>query len=216
MWQYILFDLDGTLIDPMVGITKSVQYALADQGIHVQDLNELCPFIGPPLRDSFQELYGFDDAQADRAAAKYRERFSEKGVFENTLYEGVPQLLETLRGAGKDIVIATSKPTFFAQQILERYGIEGYFSFVSGSEMNGSRSKKADVIRYALENCGVDDAKEAVMIGDRKHDIIGAQETGLDSIGVLWGYGGLDELQRAEAGYIAADIDEMMGLLLRV
>lgn len=216
MWRHILFDLDGTLIDPVEGITKSVQYALAAQGIEVEDLNALCPFIGPPLRDSFQEYYGFDDAQADRAVGKYRERFSAKGVFENTLYDGVVQLLEALEKAGKHIAIATSKPTLFAEKILAHYGVDRFFVFVGGSELDGKRSKKAEVIQYTLEHCGIDDVKDAVMIGDRKHDIIGAQEMGLDSIGVLWGYGGFDELQQAGADYIVSNMNELAGLLLRV
>ena len=188
MKQYLLFDLDGTLTDPMVGITSSVQYALEKFGIRVRYLKELIPFIGPPLAESFQKFYGFSKEDAERAIQYYREYYAPKGIFENEVYEGIPEMLAHLTEAGFTLLIATSKPTVFAKKVLKHFGMEDYFSFVGGSELDGSRTKKAEVISYILKTCGIR-AKEAIMIGDRSHDIEGGKACGLESVGVLYGYG---------------------------
>jgi len=215
MARCIFFDLDGTLTDPMIGITNSVQYALRKHGIEVSDTRTLCPFIGPPLRESFRVFYGFDEAGAESAVAAYREYFAEKGIYENTIYDGIPEMLQALRRAGKTLVLATSKPAVYAARILAHFGIAEYFAFVSGSELDGRRDKKADVIRYALEQTGITDLADVVMIGDREHDILGAKEVGVSSIGVLYGYGNAEELHKAGADDIAGSVGELVEKLRR-
>lgn len=211
--KYILFDLDGTITDPKEGITKSVAYALESFGILVEDMDTLCKFIGPPLRDSFTEFYDFNEEQAELAIKKYREYFTDKGIYENILFKGIPELFEDLLGNGKVIILATSKPTVFAVKILEYFHIKQYFRFIAGSELNLNRATKGEVIQYALEQNGIFDKSEAIMIGDRKHDIIGAKENGIKSVGVLFGYGDRPELQEAGADYIVETIEELEHLL---
>lgn len=208
MKQYLLFDLDGTLTDPMVGITSSVQYALEKFGIHVRYLKELIPFIGPPLAESFQKFYGFSKEDAEKAIQYYREYYAPKGIFENEVYEGIPEMLAHLTEAGFTLLVATSKPTVFARKVLKHFGMEDYFSFVGGSELDGSRTKKAEVISYILKTCGIE-AKEAIMIGDRRHDIEGGKACGLESVGVLYGYGTEQELTEAGADYIIRTVAEL-------
>jgi phosphoglycolate phosphatase len=169
--NHILFDLDGTLADPKVGITKSFEYALNSFGI-AADPDSLTHFIGPPLRASFAEHYGFDQAQTERAVAKYREYFREHGIFENQIYDGVPEMLRELQSSGYTIALATSKLEAYAQQILEHFGIARYFAFVCGDTPEGSRSGKAEIIRRILGHLRGITPENAVMVGDRKHDII--------------------------------------------
>lgn len=203
MHQYILFDLDGTLTDPGIGITNSVAYALEKYNITVEDRTELYKFIGPPLQDSFMEFYGFSEMESKKAVEYYREYFRDKGIFENEVYEGIPELLQTLKGAGKQVILATSKPEEFARQILEHFDLIQYFDFVAGATMDGSRSEKADIIQYALDKCMIKDKSKVIMVGDRKHDIIGAAKNKLPAIGVLFGYGSEEELRNAGAKYLA-------------
>ena len=210
----ILFDLDGTIIDPKEGITKGVEFSLGSFGIQVEDRDALTPFIGPPLRDSFKVFYGFSDAQAELAIEKYREYFAPKGVYENVLYDGIVGLFEKLKQEGKVLIIATSKPTVYAEKILKYHNICDYFSFVGGCELDGRRGAKGEVIEYVLESMKITEPRSAIMIGDREHDVIGAKETGLESIGVCYGYGGLEELTKAGATYIARDIEELSHLLI--
>lgn len=214
-YPYILFDLDGTLTDPMVGITRSVQYALRSYGIEEPDLEKLCPFIGPPLKDSFMKFYGFPEDQAREAIDRYREYFSVTGLFENKEYPGIHEMLQTLKDQGAVLLVATSKPEVFAKQILEHFHMDHYFTFIGGADMGETRVKKGDVIRYVLEENHISDVTKAVMVGDREHDIIGAKENNLDSIGVLYGYGNLEEHQKAGADAVAATVEELTELLLR-
>ena len=211
--KYLFFDLDGTLTDPMQGITRSVQYALRHFGIEVTDLRELCPFIGPPLADSFRELYGMSDADAQTAVVKYREYFTPKGIFENRLYPGIPELLAATVAAGCVNVMATSKPTPFARQIAQHFGFAEHFRLISGSTLDGRRTTKADVIRHALGELQIA-PREAVMIGDRRYDVEGAAETGLDSIAAAWGYAQPGELEAAHPGRFAPDVAALRRLLL--
>lgn len=213
-YNYLLMDLDGTITDPMIGITRCVEYALNHFGIQVKDLRELCPFIGPPLLDSFREFYHFTDEQAKEAAAKYRERFADTGIYENKLYEGMKDFLEEATRQGHTLILATSKPTVFAKRILDYFDIDRYFTFVAGSGLDGSFYTKGDVIRHALQSNNLTDLSSVVMIGDRKHDIIGAKGNQLDSIGVLYGYGDRAELSAAGADYIVTDIAELRRQLL--
>jgi phosphoglycolate phosphatase len=213
-YDVILFDLDGTLTDPKLGITQSVQYSLASFGINEPCLDNLDKFIGPPLKDSFKEFYGFDDCKVDEAIIKYREYFSIKGIYENKVYPLIPKLLDVLSAQGRTLVVATSKPTVFAEKILEHFELAKYFSLVVGSNLDGSRVKKGEVIQCALEEMGLKDYDKIVMIGDRKHDIIGAKEVGIDSIGVMYGYGSREEFEAADATYIVDSVSDLEQLLL--
>lgn len=212
--QYLLFDLDGTLTDPKEGITKSVQYALQKYGISVPNLDELIPFIGPPLKDSFMDFYGFCEADALQAVEFYRERFADTGIYENRLYPGIPELLKALQADGRHLLLATSKPEIFAKRILEYFDLSRYFDFVGGSTLDHTRGSKTAVIRYVLDEYSVSDYDAAVMIGDREHDIIGANQCGIDSIGVLYGYGCRREFEINHAAGIAENITELKKILL--
>ncbi len=213
MKQYILFDLDGTIIDPKIGITSSVAYALNKFDIHVENLDNLCKFIGPPLKDSFIEYYNFSDEDAEKAILYYRERFQEKGIYENFLYENFEDMLISLKKQGKTLLIATSKPAVFAERILEHFNLRQYFDFVGGSNLDGTRANKAEVIFHVLKENSISDLSTAIMVGDRKHDIIGAKKAGLQSVGVLYGYGNYQELETSGADYIVKDVEELSTLL---
>lgn len=209
MYKYILFDLDGTLTNPEIGITNCVMYALEKFGIHVEDRKALHPFIGPPLMYSFQEYYGLSKDDSEQAVKYYRERFSTKGLYENEVYEGIAELLKYLKKNGKILVLATSKPEEFAIEILKYFGLYEYFDFIAGATMDGSRGEKADVIRYAIEISNITNRSEVLMIGDRNYDILGAKENEIDSLGVLYGFGDYDELADAGANYIAASVQDI-------
>lgn len=213
-YSCILFDLDGTVTDPKIGITKSVAYALQHFGITVDELDTLTPFIGPPLKDSFMEYYQFTEPQANEAVSKYREYFGETGLYENTVYPGMENLLQKLRAAQKTVLLATSKPTVFATEILRHFQLLSYFDGVFGSELSGERSRKGEVIAYALHQQKITNQTHIIMVGDRKHDIIGAKETGLTSAGVLYGYGNAAELQEAGADFIVEHVDGLAELLM--
>lgn len=208
----ILFDLDGTLTDPMIGITKSVQYALKKYGIIEEDLWNLTKFIGPPLSHSFKEFYGFSEEESHKAVEYYREYFAPTGKFENVVYDGIPEMLGALKETGFTLAVATSKPEVFANDILEHFDLKKYFDFVGGALLNG-RTDKAEVITYVLENLGAQ-KETTVMIGDREHDIIGAAKNGLDSIGVLYGYGDRKEHEAAGAGVIVESVKELGEFLM--
>ncbi len=212
MYDIILFDLDGTLTDPGLGITNSVAYALKRYGIEVEDRKSLYSFIGPPLSDSFMKYYGFSEEKAMEAIGVYREYFREKGLYENEVYEGIRELLEKIKSSGRKIVLATSKPEEFSVRILEHFDLTKYFHVVAGASMDEKRNKKGDVIRYAMEKGGFT-ADKAIMIGDREHDIFGAKENGMPSIGVLYGYGSEEELKNAGADYIAKTVEDIYALL---
>lgn len=216
MKKYILFDLDGTLTDPMLGITKSVQYALNKFGIEIEDLNQLCKFIGPPLKDSFMEFYNFTEEDASKAITYFREYFSTKGLYENEVFDNIEDMLISLKEQNKSLIIATSKPTVFAEKILEHFNLKKYFDFISGSNLDNTRTKKADVIKYALDENGLTDISEIIMIGDREHDVIGAKSLGIECIGILHGYGSYDELSDSGAEYIVKDVNELHSLLLKL
>lgn len=208
MYEIILFDLDGTLTESGIGITRSVAHSLRKFGIEEPDQAKLDRFVGPPLIDSYMRYYGFSREQAVQAVEYYREYYAVTGIFENRVYDGVETMLKALRDAGKTCVLATSKPEHYAVQILEHFGLASYFSCVAGATMDEKRTNKADVIAYALEKAGK--AGKAVMVGDRKHDIQGAQAHGLPSIGVLYGYGSREELVTAGATYLAETAEEIL------
>lgn len=205
-YKYILFDLDGTLTDPKEGITKSVQYALKKFNILIDDLDLLEKFIGPPLKDAFIEYYDFSEEQSFQAIEYFREYFKEKGMLQNKVYEHMEHLLIKLKELGLILIVATSKPTVFAKQILEHFNLDIYFDFIIGSNLDGTRSKKGQIISYIIDNCNITNVKEVLMVGDRKHDIIGAEENNVDSIGVIYGYGSIEELINANATYIVENV----------
>ena len=215
MNRVILFDLDGTLTDPRVGITRAVQHALRAYGIEEPDPDTLCPFIGPPLTDSFKEFYGFSDQDAREAIPVFHEYFIERGMFENQVYEGMEEMLSRLLRAGYRLAVATSKPEPFAIQILEHFQLLSYFELVGGADMEEIRVRKGDVIAYTLERLGVDPkTAPVIMVGDRKHDVIGAAEQGIPCVGVLYGYGSREELLEAGAVQVVQTVEELGDYLL--
>lgn len=218
MKKYFLFDLDGTLTDPKEGITTCVQYALHSLGIEEPDLDRLESFIGPPLKDSFMEFYGMDEEQAQAAVKKYRERFNDKGLYENEIYPGIAPMLQMLSEKGFRLAVASSKPTVFVEKILEHFGIRQYFKVVVGSELDGSRTSKDQVVMEALRQ--LFGAKpilyhEVYMIGDRRFDVEGTRAMKVESVGVTYGYGGMEELREAHADYIVESVEELREFLLR-
>ena len=213
-YENILFDLDGTLTNSALGITRSVKYALDFYNIEVTDLSELNKFIGPALIDSFMDYYKFPKEKAVQAVEKYRERFSKIGLYENEVYDGIPELLDCLKSNGANLIVATAKPTVFTELILEHFNLTKYFSIVCGSELDGSMNNKADIIRLALHKSNINVFDKTIMIGDRNYDIIGAKSNNLDSIGVLYGFGDREELENAGATYIAKNIEEIKSIVI--
>lgn len=213
-YQYILFDLDGTLTDPFEGITRSMQYAVGHFGVEVTDRRALSGLIGPSLFDSFRNYFGFDEETTQKAVAKYREYYAVTGIYENTLYPGIPALLRDLKNAGKVLILATSKPAIFAERILQHFGLDGYFSYVSGSELDGRRTDKSEVIAYALQLAGITDVSRILMVGDRRFDAEGAHAVGMDAACVLYGYGSREELSDAGADYLAESPEALRALIL--
>lgn len=208
----IFFDLDGTLTDPKPGITRSIQYALQKLDrptIPTED--ELTWCIGPPLRASFVRLLGAEDF-ADRAVTLYRERFSDIGLYENSVYDGIAEVLTTLGQTGQKMFVATSKPHVFAERIVAHFGLRHHFEHVFGSELDGTRVDKSDLLAYALQTASVDPAK-TVMIGDRSHDMVGAKNNGMTAIGVLYGYGSRDELIGAGAAHVCKTPQAILGCI---
>lgn len=209
MFDYYFFDLDGTLTNPALGITNSFKHALNELGLEIPSYEQLCSYIGPPLIATFKKFYNYNDEQAAIGVKKYREYFAHKGLFENEVYEGIEELLEYLKSKDKHLVVATSKPEPYAKQILEHFNLAKYFDYICGSNLDETRSKKGEVIAYALETCGNPDKSKVLMIGDREHDIIGAKENNLKSCGVLFGFGSREELEKAGADYIAEKVKDL-------
>lgn len=225
--KYLLFDLDGTVTDSNLGITRCVQYALLDQGIDEQDMSVLEEYIGPALDDSFKKYHGLNDEQAAKAVAKYRERYRDTGIFENEVYDGIVPCLETLKAAGKIICLSTCKPEPFAVRILEHFKLDKYFDVVTGSDLEGTRKQKyqvieetfkrlsANVLRKELTEELLNEIKaDSVMIGDRNQDVNGAHQVGIECIGVRYGYAKPDELEDAGVDYIVETIPELTALIL--
>lgn len=220
MFQYCLFDLDGTLTDPREGITKSVQYALKKHGIEEPDVRKLEFFIGPPLRDTFMKEYGMSKEEADIAVADYRERFAPVGIFENKIFEGIDKMLSVLKENGMKLAVASSKPTVFVHQILEHFGIGQYFDVIVGSELDGRRDSKEEVVEEALRQLEIlkmpseEKKSSCAMIGDRKFDIQGAKAYGLTGVGVRFGFADEGELEEEGADFIVDTVEELQALLL--
>ncbi|GFM71295.1 5'-nucleotidase [Pseudomonas cichorii] len=207
-YQNILFDLDGTLTDPRLGITRSIQFALAKLGIDEPDITRLEHFIGPPLLQAFMQFYDMDEARAWEAVGFYRERFKVTGLYENQVFDGVPELLEALAGQGRTLYIATSKPWVFAHEIARHFDFAKYFKVIYGSELDGTRTDKVELIAHLLEQEGLDPS-QTLMIGDRKHDLIGGLRNGLDVAAVGYGFGSHEELTAQIPTYHFATMAKM-------
>ena len=215
MYDILLFDLDGTLTDPKLGITSCVQYALSFFGINEPDRDKLISFIGPPLKTSFMGIYSMNEEDADEAVRRYRERFSTVGMYENKVFSGVHELLSALKAKGKKLGIATSKPIEFTEKILCHFKLDEYFDEVVGARLDGkSLGEKSEIIAEAINRFGEDKKSQMIMIGDREMDILGAKENGIASIGVKFGYAEAYELEKAGADYIADTMDKLQELLL--
>lgn len=214
-YDTILFDLDGTLTDPQEGITKSVQYALRKMGIEVEDRTKLLPFIGPPLMYSFQHFYGLTKEEAREAVGYYREYFERDGMYDNRAFDGMADILAMLKAKGKTLLVATSKPTIFADPIVRHYGMGEYFKEIIGASTDGTRTEKGQVIAEALRY--TDSPREAVlMIGDREHDVIGAREHGIDVLNVGFGYGTAEEREVHKPDYYCETMEDLAEFLSRV
>ena len=215
LFDVVLFDLDGTLTDPKQGITSCVQYALANIGIDEPDLDNLEDFIGPPLKEHFMERYSLDETTAKVCVDKYRERYNPIGVYENKMYEGIDKVLETLKERGIKLAVASSKPAMLVNVVLEHFGLMKYFDVVAGSELDGTRTRKSDVIRYAfelLDEKGLSHERP-IMVGDRKHDVIGAGETGIPCMAVAYGYGSMEELTAEHPDFIAKKVSDIADII---
>ncbi len=212
MFQYILFDLDGTLTDPEEGITKSVQYALKALGIEEPDRHRLQHFIGPPLKEHFMETYHLTGEQGEYALLKYRERFRAKGMYENVVYPGIPELLNRLRDDGRKLAVASSKPQEFVEEILRHFDLEQYFQVIVGSEMDGRRTAKAEVVAEVVKQLEISEAdkRNTVLVGDRRHDVEGAGQNQITALGVTYGYGGRSELETAGADVIVDTTEDVL------
>lgn len=213
-YDVLLFDLDGTLTDPGLGITNAVMYSLEKFGLPVPERESLYKMIGPPLTWSYQTYFGFSEEKSLEAVKFYREHYGTVGLFENEVYPGIPELLKKLRSAGKTLCVATSKPEKFAAQILEHFDLAEYFHYICGASFDGKIGTKHEVIEYALERMGNPARERVLMIGDREHDILGAKASGLGSLGVLYGYGDRAEHEKAGADTIAETVEELGAALL--
>lgn len=212
-YKCLFFDLDGTLTDSSEGIINSIIYALEKMNVDIKDKAILKKFVGPPLMDSYKKYYGFNQEEAELGLKLFREYFSVKGIFENRLFDGIYDLLEQLYNAGVEIVLATSKPDVYAEQILEHFGIKKFFTHISACPMEEADTTKLDIIKGALKMTSVKNKEEILMIGDTFLDVNGAKECGLDSIGVLYGTDGPEELKVAT--YIAKDVEELKNILIK-
>jgi len=215
-YETILFDLDGTLTDPKEGIIKSIEYALRKMGLQKMEEFELLTFIGPPIQRSFSEVCGMNDDEVARAVHFYREYFTRNGMIENKVYSGIPQLLHELKEAGKQLFVATSKPTVFANEILKFFSLDHYFIDIVGSNLDGSRIDKKEIIEWIYQKYLQNSDGKSVMVGDRSHDIIGANLNGIDSIGVTYGYGTKEELEQVKASYVVGTVEELRTILQSV
>jgi len=213
-YKYILFDLDGTIIDSQPGVVKAAEFALNKMGVPQTQIADLDRFIGPPLKFSFKSFYSFSDEFADKAVEYFREYYRDKGILDCTVYEGMVPLLQMLIQKGFYIALATSKPVVFARRILERFEIIDYFDAIAGANMDDSRSDKSELILQACEELGARDLSQVVMIGDTKYDIEVAVKLDIDSIGVLYGFSTLEDFQKAGATYVVNTVAELAHLLI--
>lgn len=213
MYKIVLFDLDGTLTNPELGITNSINYALNKYNMEIKDRSIILKFIGPPLVDSFQEFLGFSKEKSLEAIDYYRQYYKNNGIIENEVYENVEFTLKKLKENGHILAVATSKPEKFAIDILEHFNLSKYFDVISGATLDGSISTKDEVIKNTLSKLSIKDLKKVIMVGDRKFDILGANKFNISSIGVLYGFGSYQELKEAKATYIVKDIKDIIEIV---
>lgn len=213
-YRYILFDLDGTLTDSKEGIVKAVQYALEYFNIKVDNLDDLCKFIGPPIKEAFMEFYNFNEKDTEIAVERFREYYRETGILENKPYNHIEKVLKELKNNGKVLMVSTSKSTDSAIKILKHFELLEYFDFVGGSDVSKERNTKGKVIKYVLTENNITDLSKVLMIGDRKYDCLGAKENNIDSMGVLYGYGSFEELKGAGANIIVKNIEDISKILI--
>ena len=209
-YKYILFDLDGTITESGPGIMNSVEYALNKMNREVGERDTLKKFIGPPLTESMEKYYGMSEEEALLGVKYYREYYHDKGIYENRVYDGLEEVLKKINEAGKQAIVATSKPEKYAKIIIDHFHLTQYFACVAGMEMDGGRGTKAQVITYALEKNDITDKSKVLMIGDREHDVIGAHENGLDCLGILYGFGSRKEFEEAGADYIRENVEDIL------
>ncbi len=212
-YETILFDLDGTLTDPKEGIINSIEYALRKMGLQEIPELELLKFIGPPIQRSFSEVCGMNEDEVVRAVNFYREYFTKNGMIENKVYSGIPQLLHELKEDGKKLFVATSKPTLFANEILKFFQLDHYFIDIVGSNLDGSRIDKKEIIEWICQKYLQFSDGEIAMVGDRSHDVIGANLNGIESIGVTYGYGTKEELEQVKASYVVGTVEGLRAIL---
>lgn len=213
-YEVILFDLDGTLTESAEGIINSIEYAFKKMGMEPPERGELYKFIGPSLIHSFEEFYGFPHEKAVLAVNYYREYFAEIGIFENKVYGGITELLQKLKEHGKRLVVATAKPQPFAERILQKFNLYCFFEYVCGATLEETRTSKSEVIEYVINELNLKDRTKIVMVGDKAHDVLGAKKNGINSIGVLYGYGSREELEEAGATYLAETVEDIAAILL--
>ncbi len=216
-YEHLLFDLDGTLTESAPGIINSIQYALKSFGISETDPERLKLYIGPPLMTSLTQIAGLPEDDARKAMKIYHDYYSEKGLFENSVYDGIPETLQKLKAAGKKLYIATSKPELFMRRIIEKFGIADFFDFAGGSDIEETRAEKWQVIQYVVKSCSLEGAVadgRVLMIGDRKHDIEGARKNNIPTMGVLFGYGTREELTEYGASLIAQTPEDIARIIL--
>lgn len=213
-YKYILFDLDGTIIDSSLGVTNSVMHSLKKLGEPVPQREKLLKFIGPPLFTSYTQYCGFSEEKANLAIEYYREHFEKKDLFNNVLYSGIEDVLSCIHDSEKTLIVATSKPEVFAKQILDRFGISKYFDFIVGATFDGKRNHKDQVLNHILDNCNIDDKSNCVLVGDTRFDAIGAKTVGIDCIGVAYGFGTRDELLENGVITIADNMEDLKKILL--
>ena len=209
----VLFDLDGTLTDPALGITNSVMYALHKAGWPVEEREKYYRFIGPPLRSSFKNYCGATNDEATMLLEYYREYFSTEGLFENGVYDGIPEVLQALKDRGTRLILATAKPEPFTFRIMERFDLAKYFDFIAGSTIDEKRAEKEEVIAYVLESQGITDLQSVAMVGDRENDMRGAKLNGITAVGVLFGYGSREELLSTGADMLAETPEQLLDIL---
>lgn len=213
MYKYIFFDLDGTITDSGLGITNAIVYSLKKLNYKIPDISVLNKYVGPPLRDSYKKYNGMTAEEAEEGVRLYREYYSETGLFECVIYDGIPELLAKLSSDGYKVVLATSKPEQFSIRILEHFDLLKYFHLVAGATFDKTRVSKSAVIQYALDNLNITDTSEVLMIGDRHYDINGAKAFNIQTVGVTYGYGDRPEHEEAGADYIVDTVDELYGVI---
>lgn len=209
MYRYILFDLDRTLTESAPGIINSIRYTYRRYGLEIPNKRELESYVGPPLIESFMKYAGFSEDKAREAVNVYREYFADRGLFENAVYPGIPKCLQKLAERDYILAVATSKPEVFCRRILEHFKLTKYFRVIKGIPLDGENMTKAEVIARAVGELGISEKRDAVMVGDRDYDVIGARENGIDCVGVLYGYGSRAELEQAGAVAVCESVEAL-------